>query len=137
MYEAVGICLPGSLIGSANDKAAGKARISAAQDSGTASKRCVVHEVMDLIHSPPQRFPRWWVGGVNLEPPFSLSVILASLTRVRYSLSSAYKAKQHERGLCGGERCIIQEGTRHCLTQVPSQEIFSCSYVDRMLTYTF
>jgi len=50
--------LPGSFIGSANEKAAGKARISAAQDSGTTNKQCVYHEVIDLIHSPPQRFPR-------------------------------------------------------------------------------
>ena len=34
-------------MGSANEKAAGKARISAAQDSGTANKQCV--EKMDLI----------------------------------------------------------------------------------------
>ena len=37
------------------------------------------------------------MGRVNLEPPFSHSVFPASLTRVRYSLSPAYKAKQHER----------------------------------------
>ena len=73
MYEAVGICLPGSFIGSANEKAAGKARISAAQDSGTASKRNGDYEEMDLIHSPPQSFLRWRVGGVNwASPPLSL-----------------------------------------------------------------
>lgn len=44
MYEAVGIWLPGSFIGSANEKAAGKARISAAQDNGAenkATQKCI------------------------------------------------------------------------------------------------
>ena len=102
MYEAVGICLPGSFIGSANEKAAGKDRISAAQDSGTASKRYGDYEVMKLIHSPSQSsLGGGWGEWIGSPPPLSFP-FAASLTRVRYSLSSAYKAKQYERGLCGG-----------------------------------
>jgi len=79
-------------------KAAGKARISAAQDSGTANKHCVDHEVMDFIHSPPQELPIG-EGKVNWEVPFLYSLPSVPRTLPLFPLSSLRTARKRPAAL--------------------------------------